>query len=196
MDINVETSAQLTIIGNLGDLKSFKQSHVTLRNKGSVDVVIDFQAFAELRFGSLNSELAGFAPFGASVVIPGIVTIGPQFKILAGLQGIMEVHANAQFQVRLAQWDFAQSYPYKGDKPWDEDDLNIRENGQDGARQGISNQTMGPQWSWDLGASGSVEVHFTPQVTFGIVWNERLQVPDAAVGLDSFSFLYCMVLPT
>lgn len=59
MNINIETSAQLTIMGNLGDLSSFKQSHMTLRNKGSLSVLVDFQAFAELRFGSLNNELAG-----------------------------------------------------------------------------------------------------------------------------------------
>jgi len=59
MNINVQTSAQLTIIGELGDLHSFRQSHMTLRNKGSVSVLVDFQAYAELRFGSLNNELAG-----------------------------------------------------------------------------------------------------------------------------------------
>lgn len=186
MNINVETSAQLTIIGTLGDLKSFKQSHVTLRNKGSVDVVIDFQAHAELRFGSLSNELAGFAPLGASVVIPGIVTIGPQFKILAGLDGVMEVHANSQFRVQLAKWDFAQSYPFKGDKPWDQDDLDIQDNGKDGASRDTSNRTLGPDWTWDVGASGSVKVHLTPQITFGIIWNEKLGVPNAAVWRDRF----------
>lgn len=186
MNINVETSAQLTIIGTLGGLKSFKQSHVTLRNKGSVDVVIDFQAHAELRSGSLSNELAGFAPLGASVVIPGIVTIGPQFKILAGLDGVMEVRANSQFRVQLAKWDFAQSYPFKGDKPWDQDDLDIQDNGQDGASRDTSNRTLGPDWTWDVGASGSVNVHLTPQITFGIIWNEKLGVPNAAVWRDRF----------
>ena len=33
------------------------------------------------------------APIGASITIPGIVTMGPQFKIIAGLKGRLEVHA-------------------------------------------------------------------------------------------------------
>ncbi len=61
MNIDVQTSAQLTIIGNLGDLSSFRQSHVTLRNMGSVTVLVDFQAFAELRFGSLENEIFGMS---------------------------------------------------------------------------------------------------------------------------------------
>ena len=66
---------------------------------------------------------------------------------------------NAQFQVTLASWDVAQSYPYKGDLPYDEDDLNIRDDGSASAREGVSNRTLGPEWTWDVGASGSVEVH-------------------------------------
>lgn len=66
---------------------------------------------------------------------------------------------NAQFQVNLASWDFAQSYPFNGDKPYDEDDLNIEDDGEGSARQGVSNKTLGPEWSWDVGASGAVEVH-------------------------------------
>lgn len=58
MNINVQTSAQLTIMGNLGDLSSFRQSHLTLRNKGWVTVLVDFQAYAELRFGNSTVSLS------------------------------------------------------------------------------------------------------------------------------------------
>lgn len=37
-----------------------------------------------------------------------------------------------------------------------------------------------------MGASGSVKVHLTPQITFGIIWNEKLGVPNAAVWRDRF----------
>lgn len=59
MNIKMETSGQVTLIGNLGDLRSFKQSHLTFRNKGFITALIDFQAKGELRFGSLNNEIAG-----------------------------------------------------------------------------------------------------------------------------------------
>lgn len=59
----------------------------------------------------------------------------------------------------VAEWDFAQSYPYKGDKPYDADDLNIEKDGSGSARQGISNKTLGAEWTWDVEVSGSVEIH-------------------------------------
>ncbi|KAK3367638.1 hypothetical protein B0H63DRAFT_529349 [Podospora didyma] len=166
---------------------------MTLRNKGFVTVVVNFESPAEL--ASLRQpqpRVFGQAPLGASINIPGLVTIGPQFKIKGGLQGMMRVHANAEFQVTVASWDVAQSYPYKEDKPYDKDDLNIEDDGIGAAREGASNRTVGAEWSWDVGASGSLEVHFTLQITFGIVWYERLKIPNAAIGfgVDCYGRFY------
>ncbi|KAK5651932.1 hypothetical protein OQA88_11474 [Cercophora sp. LCS_1] len=136
LGIEVETSAQLTIMGNLGDLNSFKQSHLSLRNRGSATVLVNFDAFGRLEFGSMNKELVGIAPVGASINIPGIVTIGPKFKVVSSLQGVMNVHANAQYQVTLANWDYTESYPFNGANPYDEDDLNITRTVSPGLRQG------------------------------------------------------------
>jgi len=71
----------------------------------------------------------------------------------------MHLYSNAQYQLTVASWDFAQSYPYKGDKPYDQDDLNIEKDGEGAVRQGISNRTLGSEWSWDVQALGSLEVH-------------------------------------
>jgi chitinase len=191
LDIDVQTSAQLTLIGNLGDLNSFRESHVTLRNMGTVKAILDFQAFGELRFGSLDRTLLSVAPVGAAIVIPGIVTIGPQFNLRGGLKGIMEIHANAKFQVTLSEWDYSQSYPYQGDKPYDGDDLGSK-NGKDAEpNHDVANKDLGPQFSYDIGASGGIEAHLIPTVTFGIVWNEKWGVGNAAVldqpHLDAFA---------
>jgi chitinase len=62
MNVDVETSAQLTIIGNLGDLSSLRQSHLTMRNSGALKVRVDFEAYAELRFVDLERELVGRLP--------------------------------------------------------------------------------------------------------------------------------------
>jgi chitinase len=91
--IEVETSAQFIIMGNLDDLSSFKQSHLTMRNRGSATVLVNFDAFARIELGSVSKELTGFAPMGASIIITGSVTIGPQFKVVSSLKGVMDVHA-------------------------------------------------------------------------------------------------------
>lgn len=59
LSLDIETSAQLTLIGRMGDLTSFKQSHMTFRNKGVIVGTFDFEAYAELRFGILQKELIG-----------------------------------------------------------------------------------------------------------------------------------------
>lgn len=88
--------------------------------------------------------------------------------------------SNAKLQVTLNAWDYSQSYPYRGDDPSDGDDLGSKF-GDDSGNNAIGNKTKGPQFSYDIGASGMIEAHFTPMVTFGIVWNEKLQVANAAV---------------
>lgn len=59
LSVLIETTAQLSLIGRMGDLASFKQSHLTFRNKGVIIGTFDFQAYAELRFGTLTKEIFG-----------------------------------------------------------------------------------------------------------------------------------------
>jgi len=59
LNINVETAAVVTLIGDLTDLASFEQSHATFRNKGDIEVSLNFQADAELRFSTGTKELFG-----------------------------------------------------------------------------------------------------------------------------------------
>lgn len=59
LTLAIETTAQLTLIGRMGDLASFKQSHLTFRNKGIIVGTFDFEAYAELRFGTLQKEILG-----------------------------------------------------------------------------------------------------------------------------------------
>jgi len=59
LSVLIETTAQLTLIGRMGDLASFKQSHLTFRNKGVIVGTFDFEAYAELRFGTLQKEILG-----------------------------------------------------------------------------------------------------------------------------------------
>lgn len=81
-DVNIQTSSTLTLIGNMGDLSSFQQSHLLFRSKGGVQASLNFDAFAQVSFSTGSYEVLGADNFGATFGIPGIVTIGPNFKIL------------------------------------------------------------------------------------------------------------------
>jgi hypothetical protein len=59
LQVNVETAAELTMTGYLGDPNSFKRSNVRFRNKGDITALINLVTHAELRFGSISTELLG-----------------------------------------------------------------------------------------------------------------------------------------
>jgi chitinase len=58
-DLNVyaETTGILSLIGDLGNLGSFQESHVLVRNKGNVKASLNFEAFANMKFNSGTMEL-------------------------------------------------------------------------------------------------------------------------------------------
>ncbi|KXH60486.1 glycosyl hydrolase family 18 [Colletotrichum salicis] len=182
LTVNVDTSAVISLIGDLSNLKSFDQSHATFRNKGDVEVSFNFVANAELRFSTGPAELAGLAPLGASFKIPGILTCGPQFRLIGELNGKASIDANARISYKVAKWDFMQQYPPK--EEWsdpfnpDKKDKADLENEQ----RGKSNSTK-PQFSYNLHAEGMVEAIVTPMITFGIVFNSELGVPNAAIDM-------------
>ena len=65
----------------MGDLNSWSESHVTFRNKGSIDVELGFEAFGQIQFSTGTAEVFGTQNFGSVLNIPGLVTIGPTSRI-------------------------------------------------------------------------------------------------------------------
>lgn len=92
LNMDVGTSAELSIKGDLahvGDLKTY----LTFRNKGEIKASLNINAWAELKFPSWEKTLFGIAPLGASFKVPGVVTIGPEFKVIGAIEGQMGIHA-------------------------------------------------------------------------------------------------------
>lgn len=67
----------------MGDLNSFQESHLLFWNKGSIVATLSFEALGQVSFSTGSAELFGLPNFGGTLTIPGLVTIGPNFKILA-----------------------------------------------------------------------------------------------------------------
>jgi chitinase len=93
LNVNVNTSASLTLIGDFGDLGSWTESHVLFRHSGSVKATINLDAYAQMRFNTGKKEIFGLQDFGATFSIPGIVTVGPNLKVFAQLDGEACFHA-------------------------------------------------------------------------------------------------------
>lgn len=113
LDVNVETSTMLSLKGDLAHLGEL-EAYLTFRNKGDIKASLTFDAWAVLRIPKLEKTLfgksyfvfssqivfhdaysfpTGIAPIGASLKVPGVVTIGPEFKVAGSIEGSMSLHA-------------------------------------------------------------------------------------------------------
>lgn len=168
--------------GNLGDLQSFNESSAWFHTLGSIDASLNFEAKGKISFHTGNVELFGAHNFGASFRVPGIVTIGPDFRILASLAGDATLHMTSSYSVNFAKWDYSMRYPVpdsKVDKPVEEDKLSEPK------------VEKSKQFNWDMDASGSLTAHIIPKVTFGIVFDSSA-ISNAALdlGVDAYTRLY------
>ncbi|KAH8682064.1 hypothetical protein BX600DRAFT_429956 [Xylariales sp. PMI_506] len=177
LEINVKTTASLSLIlpltsrlqGDFGDIRSFGESSVLLRTSGNIAVELNFESFGQLSFNSGQLELFGLDNFGATFSIPGIVTIGPNFKLYAQLLGSATLHTEAQYRIEVANWDYTQQYPNQGSTVAD----GLSKDAGAEASGGVGTQT----WHADVEAVGSLAVHLTPVIQFGIVFT----IPDVTI---------------
>ncbi|KAL2757510.1 glycoside hydrolase family 18 protein [Sodiomyces alcalophilus JCM 7366] len=190
LNVNVETAAVATFIGSITNIANLQHTYVTFRNSGDVKFTFHFDANAELRFTTGPTEVVGIAPLGASFKIPGIVTIGPQFRMMAELNGRASINVNAHVGFNVMKWDFSQQYPLKDSNQGpihnDKDEPDTED-----PREGLAVRGK-PQFGYDLRAEGMIEAIVTPIISFGIVFDSSLQVPNSAIdaGVDAYARMY------
>ncbi|KAI1119842.1 hypothetical protein F5Y10DRAFT_283740 [Nemania abortiva] len=185
LNVNVQTSAQLTLIGKLNNLKSFQESHLLARSKGNIDAMLVFDAFGQVSFSTGRLEIFGAQNFGATFSIPGLVTVGPNFKVYGQLAGKLTLHTKAQATYNLAHWDYTQRYPNEN-------------NDRGGASTDTSSsmQTSSSEnkfeWHADVSVAGDVKATISPLIEFGVVFDANLGIPSASIllELDAYATLY------
>ncbi|KLU89888.1 hypothetical protein MAPG_08857 [Magnaporthiopsis poae ATCC 64411] len=186
LNAEIQTSGVLTLIGDLNNLASFRHSYMNFRNKGEIKASLVFNAHGELRIPYLEEQLLGIAPIGASFKVPRIVTIGPEFKLLASLEGRVQIDANARVDFNVAKWDYSQRFPAANeqyrvtDKEKSPEKPSFATSDEDGGKV---------QFNWQVTADGVVELHLTPMVTFGIIFDPKWKLPGAAVDLAVDTYL-------
>ncbi|KAI8197977.1 Mutanase, partial [Colletotrichum sp. SAR 10_65] len=191
LNVNIETSALVTLIGNMGDLSTFEESHVLFRNSGSVKASFNLEALVTMHFLTGQVELFGLQNFGATFSVPGIVTIGPNFRVLGQLQGTATMHGQARVDLTLAEWDFTQQFP---DANGAAEDVLTTDASPNSARVVSADpiQTLqAPKFYYDVSASGELGLMVTPKVTLGIVFNDN-NIADASIdfGVNGAVTLY------
>ncbi|KAK8036498.1 hypothetical protein PG991_001635 [Apiospora marii] len=180
LHIDIQTSAQLTLIGRLDNLDSWKQSHVLFRNKGSIQAGLHMSALAQLRFSTGPLEIFGMANFGSAFKVPGLVTIGPNLRVMGEIIGVFTVHADAHYDLEVSSWDYTQRYPNP-----DNDVLSglTQESKMDKEPSSQPDSENKP-FRADVGINGDLTFKVTPLVEFGIRWNQKYKVQDTVLSLQ------------
>ena len=174
--VEVETNFGLTIITTLGAPVDLKNSYLYFRNKGEVTARFTLDALATAAFDSGDILLLSADKFGAGFSVPGILTVGPNFKLFGQVEGAATVGAHVESNVRLASWDVRQTYPTEGN---DWDPTATEKPNRDGTQE-----ILKPDFRYQVSANGFITAHVKPTFTFGIDFSDRfIKVPSCTANL-------------
>ncbi|KAM7209977.1 glycoside hydrolase [Rhypophila decipiens] len=176
--VDIQTSGVITLIGRINDMKSFRHSYVNFRNRGDIKASLSMNAKGELKIPHKEDVLFGIAPMFASFKVPGVVTIGPEFKLAASMEGKLTVEATARVDVEVESWDYSQRYPAPSGNDFD-----------DNPPDKPTTKPRIAKTDWQLTATGLLAFHLIPMVTFGVVFDPKWGIPSAAfyLGVDTYA---------
>ncbi|KAG8353315.1 hypothetical protein FVEN_g8694 [Fusarium venenatum] len=174
-EVDLETSYGFTLIATLGGKSGIEisDSYLYFRNKGEVRAKFVVDATVTARFDTEDVLMFSADKFGATFSVPGIVTVGPNFKLYGRLEGEATLGVNFESQVKLAEWDVRQTYPVANDD-WDpKAEISLKKDG--------TQNVLEPEFGYGVSLSGYLSASVKPTITFGIDFN------DDFVSLDSCS---------
>ncbi|RGP78609.1 glycoside hydrolase family 18 [Fusarium longipes] len=174
-EVDLETSYGFTLIATLGGKSGIdiSDSYLYFRNKGEVRAKFVVDAAVTAEFDTDDVLMFSADKFGATFTVPGIVTLGPNFKLYGRLEGEATLGVNFESQVKLAEWDVQQTYPVENEDWAPEAETKPKKDG--------TQNVLEPEFEYGVSLSGYLSAHIKPTITFGIDFNEDF------VSLDSCS---------
>ncbi|MCJ1250761.1 hypothetical protein MMC30_007989 [Trapelia coarctata] len=183
--VAINTNFGLTIIATLGSPIDLSNSYLYFRNDGEITAKFTLDALANVNFDTGDMTLLSADKFGAAFAVPGIVTIGPNFKLIAQVEGGITLSAHISAEVNIAKWNVQQTFPDIS-SDWDP------KASQDVDPSGTQDLTPKdkPLFDASVAANGYLTAHLKPTITFGIEFNKNLiPVDPAAVNLVADGFI-------
>lgn len=172
--VDIETNFGFTLITTLQSF-DLTNSYLYFRNRGDVSAKFSADAVAQATWKSDDITLLSADRFGATFSVPGIVTIGPNFKLVGSDRGGVSLAAYFEASVNIAEWDVRQTYPTENND-WDP------KSKVDPDRDGTQ-ELFAPEFQYGVQAEGFLEAHVKPIVTFGIEFGSSLSDASATVNL-------------
>lgn len=187
LNIHANLATGLTLIGTLGNLQDFSQHAVWFRSAGKVDVELVFRAFAKMSFHTGQVELFGVQNFGSPFRVPGLVTIGPNFKLVGQISGEAVMQFQTSYKLDVIGWDFSQRYPAPGTT----DDTDSTDTVTEEPAPGFTGPNFDNPIAWNVDAKGEIVVHLIPQFTLGIAFDsDKLANAEVILGVDAQARMY------
>lgn len=101
--VDIDTNYGFTLIATLNNLTpDLSNSHLYLHNRGKVDARFTVEAAVTAPFDTGELQLLDAHKFGAAFAVPGIITIGPNFKVGGRVEGDATLGVNLESKVALA----------------------------------------------------------------------------------------------
>lgn len=175
-EVKVDTNFGFTIITTLAFPPDLSNSYLYFRNKGEVTAKFTLDAIASVTYNTGPRELFGMDSFpGATFTVPGILTVGPNFKLMASLEASVVFAGHLESQVNIASWEVQQTYPQQSSQ-YEPKGLDTPD--RDGT------QILGqPTFDYSISARGELTAHLMPTFTFGIDFEPRWKVDSCKVDL-------------
>lgn len=185
LDVHAETHVDIdvdygfTLIATLGGdngLIDLSRSYLYFRSKGEVVAKFVVDAAFTAMFDTGDVLMFSADKFGVTFSVPGIVTVGPNFKLFGRLDGEATLGVNFESRVKLAEWDVRQTYPAENDD-WDPEATRPPQ------KSGTQN-VLEPEFGYGVALSGHLSAHVKPTITFGIDFNsDFIPIDSCAVNL-------------
>lgn len=172
MELDLNVNYGLTLIATLGGDYGIElsDSYLYYRTGGEVNAKFVVDAAVTALFDTGDVLMFGADTFGAAFTVPGIVTVGPNFKLFGRLEGEATLGVKFESKVKLAEWNVYQTFPAI-DENWEPDVF------ESASKSGT--QPLEPEFEYGVSLSGHLSAHVKPTITFGIDWSDKF------VSLDS-----------
>jgi chitinase len=91
--------------------------------------------------------------------VPGLVTIGPNMRIIGQISGLASLHLDASVKLDVVKWDYTQRYPIEGGGNTVKDATIVDEEGDEPEAGAAGTGTsLKPEFFADVKARGSLTV--------------------------------------
>ncbi|KAM7212522.1 putative glycosyl hydrolases family 18 protein [Rhypophila decipiens] len=178
--VTVESSFGFTLIAK----KLFPleiDSFLVFNNKGEVLCTFTLDVLAQFRYDTGERNIVPPIGFpGASLNVPGIVTIGPALNLRGRIEAGVTLAAEVNARLDVVSWE----YEYRLPKVVDPVTPDTPNQGQTGDQRA----TGPPKFYAGVSARGDAKVHLIAALQFGVKFNDQFHLPEitAEVGVDGW----------